>query len=86
MTNEEIYNSIVYYIKEDIGFPYHYDELSVEQECFVDVFVENYEADIENVISDLELTVSDLERDLAVAEIECRKLKKEIYELEGQSD
>jgi len=86
MTNEENYNSIVYYIKDDIGFPFYYDELSVEQKYFVDSFAENYEDSIENVITDLELTVSDLERDLAVAEIECRKLKKEIYELEGRRD
>jgi hypothetical protein len=36
MTSEEIYDLVAYFMKEDAGLPYRYDELSFEQRSFVD--------------------------------------------------
>tara|TARA_Y100000034_G_C6870551_1_gene397397 strand:- start:1358 stop:1621 length:264 start_codon:yes stop_codon:yes gene_type:complete len=80
MTSEEIYDLVAYYMKDDAGMPYRYDELSFEQRTFVDALVENFESDAEETISSLELTITDLERELIESEIECRKLRKELVE------
>ena len=78
MTSEEIYDLVAYFMKEDAGLPYRYDELSFEQRSFVDALVENFESDAEETISNLEMNVLDLERELVETEIECRKLRKEL--------
>ena len=39
MTSEEMYNSVAYYIKDDVGYPYNYSNLSTEQRMFVDSFI-----------------------------------------------
>ena len=80
MTSEQIYDLVAYFMKEDAGLPYRYDELSFEQRTFVDALVENFESDAEETISSLELTITDLERELIETEIECRKLRKELTE------
>ena len=80
MTSEEIYDLVAYFMKEDAGLPYRYDELSFEQRSFVDALVENFESDAEETISNLEMNVLDLERELVETEIECRKLRKELTE------
>ena len=80
MTSEEIYDMVTYFMKEDAGLPYRYDELSFEQRSFVDALVENFESDAEEMISNLEMNVLDLERELIESEIECRKLRKELTE------
>jgi len=78
MTSEEIYDLVAYFMKEDAGLPYRYDELSFEQRSFIDALVENFESDAEETISNLEMNVLDLERELVETEIECRKLRKEL--------
>ena len=80
MTSEEIYDLVAYFMKEDAGMPYRYDELSFEQRSFIDALVENFESDAEETISNLEMNVLDLERELVETEIECRKLRKELTE------
>ena len=80
MTSEQIYDLVAYFMKEDAGLPYRYDELSFEQRSFVDALVENFESDADEMISSLELTITDLERELIETEIECRKLRKELTE------
>tara|TARA_Y100000034_G_scaffold1036_1_gene1306 strand:- start:73 stop:333 length:261 start_codon:yes stop_codon:yes gene_type:complete len=80
MTSEQIYDMVAYFMKEDAGLPYRYDELSFEQRSFVDALVENFESDADEMISSLELTITDLERELIETEIECRKLRKELTE------
>ena len=80
MTSEQIYDLVAYFMKEDAGLPYRYDELTFEQRSFVDALVENFESDAEETISNLELTITDLERELIESEIECRKLRKELTE------
>ena len=56
MTSEQIYDLVAYFMKEDAGLPYRYDELSFEQRTFVDALVENFESDADETISNLELT------------------------------
>ena len=80
MTSEQIYDLVAYFMKEDAGLPYRYDELTFEQRSFVDALVENFESDAEETICNLELTITDLERELIETEIECRKLRKELTE------
>ena len=77
MTSEQIYDLVAYFMKEDAGLPYRYDELSFEQRTFVDALVENFESDAEETISNLELTITDLERELIESEIECRRIVRD---------
>jgi len=78
MTSEQIYDLVAYFMKEDAGLPYRYDELSFEQRSFIDALVENFESDAEERISNLELIISDLERELLESEIEHRQLVRDL--------
>ena len=66
MTSEEMYNSVAYYIKDDVGYPYNYTSLSTEQRMFVDSFIEEFDRDAREKISDLQLIVEDLEAEVAI--------------------
>ena len=83
MTSEEIYDLVAYYMKDDAGMPYRYDELSFEQRSFIDALVENFESDAEERISNLELIISDLERELIESEIEHRQLVRDLQNTGG---
>jgi len=83
MTSEEIYNSVAYFMKEELGLPYNYDDLSIEQRVFVDAFVENFDTEMDQQIANLEMTILDLERELVEAELENRSLQKELSDREG---
>tara|TARA_Y100000817_G_scaffold220917_1_gene174359 strand:+ start:310 stop:570 length:261 start_codon:yes stop_codon:yes gene_type:complete len=83
MSSEEIYNSVAYFMKEELGLPYNYDDLSIEQRVFIDAFVENFETETDQQIANLEMTISDLERDLTETELECRRLQKQLDNREG---
>ena len=83
MSSEEIYNSVAYFMKEELGLPYNYDDLSIEQRVFVDAFVENFETETDQQIANLEMAISDLERDLTETELECRRLQKQLDNREG---
>ena len=78
MTSEQIYDLVAYFMKEDAGLPYRYEELSFEQRSFIDALVENFESDAEETISNLELIISDLERELLESEIEHRQLVRDL--------
>ena len=78
MTSEQIYDLVAYFMKEDAGLPYRYDELSFEQRSFVDALVENFESDAEEKIANLESMISDLERELIENEIEYRRLTRDL--------
>ena len=78
MTSEQIYDLVAYFMKEDAGLPYRYDELSFEQRSFIDALVENFESDAEEKIDNLELMISDLERELLESEIEHRQLVRDL--------
>ena len=78
MTSEQIYDLVAYFMKEDAGLPYRYDELSFEQRSFIDALVENFESDAEERISNLELIISDLERELLESEIEHRQIVRDL--------
>ena len=88
MTAEEIYDLVAYFMKDDIGFPYRYDELSFEQRSFINALVENFESDAEQRITELEYDIKYLEDELSESDMECRRikkeLKKEVSELEQQ--
>ena len=66
MTSEEMYNSVAYYIKDDVGYPYNYTSLSTEQRMFVDSFIEEFDRDDREKISHLQLVVEDLEAEVAI--------------------
>ena len=66
MTSEEMYNSVAYYIKDDVGYPYNYSNLSTEQRMFVDSFIEEFDRDDREKISHLQLIVEDLEAEVAI--------------------
>ena len=66
MTSEEMYNSVAYYIKDDVGYPYNYSNLSTEQRMFVDSFIEEFDRDDREKISHLQLVVEDLEAEVAI--------------------
>jgi len=83
MSSEEIYNSVAYFMKEELGLPYNYDDLSIEQRVFIDAFVENFETETDQQIANLEMTISDLERELTETELECRRLQKQLDNREG---
>ena len=83
MSSEEIYNSVAYFMKEELGLPYNYDDLSIEQRVFIDAFVENFETETEQQIANLEMTIADLERDVVELEVENRSLEKELSNREG---
>ena len=83
MSSEEIYNSVAYFMKEELGLPYNYDDLSIEQRVFVDAFVENFDTEMDQQIANLEMTILDLERELVEAELENRSLQKELSDREG---
>ena len=83
MSSEEIYNSVAYFMKEELGLPYNYDDLSIEQRVFIDAFVENFETETDQQIANLEMTISDLERELTETELECRRLQKQLDSREG---
>tara|TARA_R100000322_G_C5368206_1_gene172744 strand:- start:286 stop:507 length:222 start_codon:yes stop_codon:yes gene_type:complete len=70
-------------MKEELGLPYNYDDLSIEQRVFIDAFVENFETDTDQQIANLEMIISDLERDLTETELECRRLQKQLDNREG---
>tara|TARA_A100001515_G_scaffold137820_1_gene130831 strand:+ start:332 stop:553 length:222 start_codon:yes stop_codon:yes gene_type:complete len=70
-------------MKEELGLPYNYDDLSIEQRVFVDAFVENFETETDQQIANLEMTISDLERELTETELECRRLQKQLDNREG---
>ena len=78
MTSEQIYDLVAYFMKEDAGLPYRYEELSFEQRSFIDALVENFESDAEEKIDNLELMISDLERELLESEIEHRQLVRDL--------
>jgi len=78
MTSEQIYDLVAYFMKEDAGLPYRYDELSFEQRSFIDALVENFESDAEERIANLELMISDLERELIESEIDYRRLTRDL--------
>ena len=78
MTSEQIYDLVAYFMKEDAGLPYRYDELSFEQRTFVDALVENFESDADEKIANLESTISDLERELIESEIDYRRLTRDL--------
>ena len=84
MTSEQIYDLVAYFMKEDAGLPYRYDELTFEQRSFVDALVENFESDAEERIDNLELMISDLERELIESEIECRQLVRDLQNNGGR--
>ena len=84
MTSEQIYDLVAYFMKEDAGLPYRYDELSFEQRSFIDALVENFESDAEETISNLEMTITDLERELIESEIECRRLVRDLQSTGGR--
>ena len=83
MTSEQIYDLVAYFMKEDAGLPYRYDELSFEQRSFIDALVENFESNAEERISNLELIITDLERELIESEIECRRLVRDLQSTGG---
>ena len=83
MSSEEIYNSVAYFMKEELGLPYNYDDLSIEQRVFIDAFVENFETETDQQVANLEMTISDLERELTETELECRRLQKQLDSREG---
>ena len=66
MTSEEMYNSVAYYIKDDVGYPYNYSNLSTERRMFVDSFIEEFDRDDREKISHLQLIVEDLEAEVAI--------------------
>ena len=66
MTSEEMYNSVAYYIKDDVGYPYNYTSLSTEQRMFVDSFIEEFDREAREKISDLRLVVEDLEAEVSI--------------------
>ena len=66
MTSEEMYNSVAYYIKDDVGYPYNYSNLSTEQRMFVDSFIEEFDREAREKISDLRLVVEDLEAEVSI--------------------
>ena len=66
MTSEEMYNSVAYYIKDDVGYPYNYTSLSTEQRMFVDSFIEEFDREDREKISDLRLVVEDLEAEVSI--------------------
>ena len=84
MTSEQIYDLVAYFMKEDAGLPYRYDELTFEQRTFIDALVENFESDAEETISNLELTISDLERELLESEIEYRRIARDLQNTGGR--
>ena len=84
MTSEQIYDLVAYFMKEDAGLPYRYDELTFEQRTFIDALVENFESDAEETISNLELTISDLERELLESEIEYRRMARDLQNTGGR--
>ena len=65
MTSEEMYNSIAYYIKDDVGYPYNYTSLSTEQRAFVDSFIEEFDRADRKKISHLQIVVEDLEDEVS---------------------
>ena len=77
MTSEQIYDLVAYFMKEDAGLPYRYDELSFEQRTFIDALVENFESDADETISNLEL-------ELIESEIECRQLVRDLQNTGGR--
>ena len=66
MTSEEMYNSVAYYIKDDVGYPYNYSNLSTERRMFVDSFIEEFDRDDREKISHLQLIVEDLEAEVSI--------------------
>ena len=78
MTSEQIYDLVAYFMKEDAGLPYRYEELSFEQRAFIDALVDNFESDAEERMSNLEFTISELERELIENEIEHRRLVRDL--------
>ena len=66
MTSEEMYNSVAYYIKDDVGYPYNYTSLSTEQRMFVDSFIEEFDRAAREKISDLRRVVEDLEAEVSI--------------------
>ena len=66
MTSEEMYNSVAYYIKDDVGYPYNYSNLSTERRMFVDSFIEEFDRADREKISHLQLAVEDLEAEVAI--------------------
>ena len=66
MTSEEMYNSVAYYIKDDVGYPYNYSNLSTERRMFVDSFIEEFDRADREKISHLQLIVEDLEAEVAI--------------------
>ena len=88
MTAEQIYDLVAYFMKDDIGLPYRYDELKFEQRSFIDALVENFETSAEQKICELEYDIKALESELVETEMESRRikkeLKKEVSELEQQ--
>ena len=45
-------------MKEELGLPYNYDDLSIEQRVFIDAFVENFETETDQQIANLEMNLS----------------------------
>ena len=65
MTVEEVYNSVAYYIKDDVGYPYNYSNLSTQQRLFVDSFTEEIDRNEDEKIFELKALIEDLEYEVA---------------------
>ena len=65
MTVEEVYNSVAYYIKDDVGYPYNYSNLSTQQRLFVDSFTEEIDRNEDEKIFELKSLIEDLEYEVA---------------------
>ena len=65
MTSEEMYNSVAYYIKDDVGYPYNYSNLSTQQRLFVDSFTEEIDRNEDEKIFELKALIEDLEYEVS---------------------
>ena len=65
MTVEEVYNSVAYYIKDDVGYPYNYSNLSTQQRLFVDSFTEEIDRNEDEKIFELKALIEDLEYEVS---------------------
>ncbi len=65
MTVEEVYNSVAYYIKDDVGYPCNYSNLSTQQRLFVDSFTEEIDRNEDEKIFELKSLIEDLEYEVS---------------------
>ena len=69
--NYRIYDNLPYTIKERVGFPTNYINLSVEQQAFIDAFIE---------------TNADVAKDKAQLKKMLSRIKDCMYEVEDLTD